>query len=324
MRNRRYENSYEIELRIFEEIRMTNDSLDPVKIDDKGMLPLVSIIIRTIGRPAVLTEALNSIRAQKYHNIEIIVIEDGQAVSSQMIKQNYPELQILYNATEARVGRCKAGNLGLALTKGKYINFLDDDDVLLPDHIEILVEILEANPSYSAAYAQAYEVPTLVISTNPFKYKEKSYKVHPFQPFNRLLLMYINYIPIQTILFKREIFEKCGGFDENLEHLEDWDLWMRYSLDDDFLAIEKITSKYRMPWKRLDSKSRSEKFKIAEKQIREKQKHLKLSFLVSESVNDIDNIINYYLLNNFYNAKKIMLGNILRILKIKNIRKPKE
>lgn len=49
------------------------------------------------------------------------------------------------------------------------------------------------------------------------------------QPFNRLLLYTFNYIPIQSIMFQKSLYEEYGGFDEKLDNLEDWDLWVRYS-----------------------------------------------------------------------------------------------
>lgn len=62
-----------------------------------------------------------------------------------MIQNEFPNMNILYHATEEKVGRSKAGNLGLSISTGMYCNFLDDDDVLYLEHVEALVETLTSN-----------------------------------------------------------------------------------------------------------------------------------------------------------------------------------
>ena len=89
----------------------------------------VSIIVRTCGRPDVLKTALDSLRRQTYKNIEIIVVEDGPIVSEKMIQEEYNDLPIVYFATIEKKGRSAAGNIGLKIASGTYLNFLDDDDI---------------------------------------------------------------------------------------------------------------------------------------------------------------------------------------------------
>jgi hypothetical protein len=67
------------------------------------------------------------------------------------------------------------------------------------------------------------------------------------QPFSRTLLWHHNFMPIQTVLFQRKLYETYGGFDPELDNLEDWNLWVRYSLKHDFLMVPKVTSLYRVP-----------------------------------------------------------------------------
>lgn len=209
--------------------------------------PLVSILIRTCGRPTVLREALISVRNQTYKNIEVVVVEDGPAISEELITNEFSDLNVVYKATQGKVGRCIVGNIALETAKGKYFNFLDDDDLLYADHIEVLVSQLLKDPICKAAYSISFEVPTEVISREPYVYRELFHNVQHRQPFNRLVLMHHNYFPIQTVLFDREIYEKLGGIDPELEVLEDWDLWLRYALKYDFLYVEKLTSLYRIP-----------------------------------------------------------------------------
>ena len=125
----------------------------------------VTIVIRTNPRPHYLREALQSVRHQTYQPHQVVVIEDGAPVSAEVMKE-YSDLKIDYKATFYKVGRCRAGNIGLALATGQLINFLDDDDLFFADHVENLVHSLETNRSYKAAYSIGFEVKTKIISSN--------------------------------------------------------------------------------------------------------------------------------------------------------------
>jgi len=252
--------------------------------------PKISVIVRTIGRPFVLSEALTSLRNQTYKNFEVIVVEDGPGISKEHIFSQFSDLNLHYFTTGTRVGRTRAGNLGLDHAKGEYFIFLDDDDAFFPDHLEVLIDGIKRENG-KAAYSIAYEVPTEVISTEPYVYKEKAMRVVFNQPFNRLLLLWKNYIPIQTLLFQRNLYEENGGFDETLEYFEDWDLWVRYAMTARFVFVPKITSRYRVPFdKSIADTVRSKKLKDASFTIREKQKTMNVTMNVAECAREIDEI----------------------------------
>ena len=208
---------------------------------------LVSVIVRTCGRPDVLRETIQSLRLQTYPNIEIVVVEDGPEVSRQMLETEFSDLNILYKASGEKVGRSRVGNMAMEMAHGKYLNFLDDDDLFYADHVEVLVASLE-NCRERAAYALAFETPVDVFSKSPYRYKVYEYLGVYKQKFNRILLCHHNYIPIQCIMFEKTLFEEFGGLDESLDALEDWDLWVRYAMHTDFYCVEKTTSIYRVPY----------------------------------------------------------------------------
>jgi glycosyltransferase involved in cell wall biosynthesis len=167
-------------------------------------------------------------------------------------------------------GRCKSGNKGLSLVSGEYINFLDDDDLFFADHIEVLVSELESNKKYRAAYTIGLEVKTHVISHNPLIYRESEYRDIYRQTFSRDELMKANYIPINCMLFSRDLYLKEGGFDEQLDVLEDWDLWIRYSQYTDFLFIERATCIYRVPESENISQERQQRMDKSYEVVRKK------------------------------------------------------
>ena len=221
-------------------------------------LPLVSIIIRTCQRPNVLRRALDSIRKQKYQNIQVVIVEDGENVSEGFIRREYSDLNYLYQATKVKVGRCVAGNKAMEMATGEYFNFLDDDDELFPEHIETLLGELVMQKNKLVAYSVAEEQQIDIISKEPYEIKIKKKHIRYKQPFNRMLLYTFNYLPIQCVMFHRSLYEELGGFDEKLEALEDWDLWVRYSTYTDYHYVNQVTSCYRVPYKVKDKKARKE------------------------------------------------------------------
>lgn len=233
--------------------------------------PLVSIIVRTCGRPGILRETLISLRKQTYDNLEIVIVEDGEAISKEMIEKEFSDLNIIYEATGKKAGRSRVGNRAMDLAHGKYLNFLDDDDLFYADHVEVLVNTLLCS-SNRAAYAFAFETPIVVESKDPYIYQVMDYNGIHKQKFDRIMLCHHNYIPIQCIMFEKDLFQKYGGLDEKLDALEDWDLWVRYSLYTNFDCVEKTTSVYRVPYSYEVNEKRQEELDNALKVVREKHK----------------------------------------------------
>jgi GT2 family glycosyltransferase len=208
--------------------------------------PLVSILIRTVDRSAWLREALQSCANQTYENLEVVVIEDGPERSRAIVDEFQDRLAIRYRATGERVGRARAGNIALAEARGEWLNFLDDDDLFFADHVEVLVDALERQ-KVAGAYSLAWETQTEFLDKQHAHYQEILHITRHYQRFDRLTLWHHNYLPIQAVMFNRRLFEQHGGFAEEMDQLEDWNLWTRYTLEDDFVLVEKTTSKYRVP-----------------------------------------------------------------------------
>src|SRR5258708_2230271 len=136
--------------------------------------PRVSILIRTADRPAWLREALQSCANQTYENVEVVVIEDGSGNSRAIVDEFSDRLAIRYRSTGKRVGRARAGNLALAEATGEWLNFLDDDDLLFADHVEVLVDAVhravaaERQALLDNAYGDALERQgALVVTLSP-------------------------------------------------------------------------------------------------------------------------------------------------------------
>jgi GT2 family glycosyltransferase len=251
-------------------------------------LPLVSILIRTCNRPAWLRQALESVAAQTYRPLEVVVVEDGPPNAESVVMEFAERIPIRYQSTGERVGRAQAGNLALTLAQGDYLNFLDDDDLLFADHVEVLVEAARAG-NFRAAYSLAWETHTDVVDVEAARYREVMHLTRHRQPFNRVVLWHHNYLPIQVVLFERSLFQQYGGFDPQLDQLEDWNLWTRYALADDFAFVPKTTSKYRVPANSKQSAARQSQLDAAYQIVKAKQAQMRIEttpFAVSAMVED--------------------------------------
>lgn len=251
-------------------------------------LPLVSILIRTCDRPAWLRQALNSVAAQTYRPLEVVVVEDGPPDSRSVVSEFEDRLAIRYQSTGEKVGRARAGNLALELATGEYLNFLDDDDLLFADHVEVLIDAAQQG-NFRAAYALSWETHTEVVDVAAARHRETMHLTRHRQPFNRVILWHHNYLPIQCVLFQRSLFQQYGGFDPQLDQLEDWNLWTRYSLADDFIFVPKTTSKYRVPANTRQSAARQSQLDAAYQMVKAKQAQMRIEttpFAVSAMVED--------------------------------------
>lgn len=200
---------------------------------DSADIPLISVIIRSMDRPC-LREAVQSLADQTYPNIQVVLVNaKGGRHSPAALPQPHWEW-VLVDDTEP-LGRSRAANLGLQHAQGRWVLFLDDDDVLLPEHLEKLAQALQDNPSHLAAYTGVRVVDEknrrLILYDRPYC-------------FQRLLAA--NFIPNLAILFDRVLVDKFGcRFDESLAVLEDWDFLLQLARHTEFLYVPGVSAVYR-------------------------------------------------------------------------------
>lgn len=117
--------------------------------------PLVSVIIPTFNRPDLLKNAVKSVLLQTMQDFELIVINDGGENVQGLLSSLFSEEKIKFINLDVNKGRSFARNAGLELSKGKYVAYLDDDDIYYSDHLEKLVFFLENNIDYKVAYSES-------------------------------------------------------------------------------------------------------------------------------------------------------------------------
>ncbi|SHO53578.1 glycosyltransferase family 2 protein [Desulfopila aestuarii] len=229
------------------ERRRSGDFYKQHKCPNKN-IPLVSVIVRTSpGRGHWLCETLITVATQTYSNIELIIIDQEGTTIEPMANQLCSSINFpfpFYYHTVNFEKRSSAWNKGASLSKGDYLVFLEDTDLLFADHVEILVNGLLNNKNYLAAYSSSIEVSYISNTVGDCQYYEIEYNLdYNYQrQFDRSVLLNKNYIHSNTVIINRSLYSKNGGFDENMEGVEDWDLWLRCSCMDDFLFIDKTTS----------------------------------------------------------------------------------
>ncbi|KAF0219373.1 MAG: hypothetical protein FD174_2072 [Geobacteraceae bacterium] len=203
--------------------------------------PLVSVIVPTYNRPDMLAETLQSILNQTFKDFEIIVVNDaGEDVQGIIDSLNHGDT-IVYLRHPANKGLAAARNTGVRAARGKYIAYLDDDDIFYPDHLETLASFLE-NSAYKVAYSDAYRA-----------YQEKAGNGYiitkrdlPYSyDFDYDRILFENFIPVLSFMHEKGCIENAGYFDESLTTHEDWDLWVRMSRKYKFAHVKKVTSEFR-------------------------------------------------------------------------------
>lgn len=192
----------------------------------------ISVIVRTKDRPALVREAVESIRATGYP-CEIVVVNDGGAPAG------------LEGVTlvehEQSMGRAEAGNAGVRAAANPLIAFLDDDDLYYPEHLATLARA--SSSSHAAWYTDA--VSAFLTPGESGRYETTKRLRLYAQDYDRELLLVDNFIPLPALLFRREAFLDLGGFDPHFDLFEDWDFLIRLSRRGDFLRIPRVTCEVR-------------------------------------------------------------------------------
>lgn len=221
--------------------------------------PLVSVIIPSYNGGRYLTEAIESILAQEYRPIEVIVVNDGSADNTETIAGRYGD-RIIYTRQENR-GPAAARNRGLQMSHGKVIGFLDADDLWSRNKLSRQLSLL-ADVS----------VEIVLGLSQPMKLRMEADGRSTFEnwygPYCALLF--------GAAVFRRSVFDKVGLLDETLHHGEDTDWFMRARERGVSMTItEEVSLFYRHHESNmtLDSVARKRFFILALKKSLDRRRH---------------------------------------------------
>lgn len=187
--------------------------------DQSSHEPEVSVIIPVFNGAKYIKEAIECVLNQTFKDFEIIVVDDGSTDNTRCILEtwiNEGRLRYIYQQNKGLAG---ARNTGIRLARGKFLKFLDSDDILYPQQLEYQVNHLKDKHE-------------LIISVTDYEieFASKTKKRIKIRLTNRdQLAKFIdgNPCPSNVILVRRSFVQKLGGFDEELSSHEDTDLWLR-------------------------------------------------------------------------------------------------
>lgn len=201
--------------------------------------PTVSIIMNCLNGEKYLRQALDSVFAQTYDDWEIIFWEDKASTdNSGRIAQSYGS-KLRYFKADVSLPLYGARNLALEKTRGKYIAFLDCDDMWLPNKLELQVMAFEENKALGLIHTNCE-----ILEQNGSK-RIKHRRVQPSRKVFRKLLSNYN-IVLQTVMISREALNSLNyWFDGTMLYSGDADLFLRIAYDWDILYIPEILAIYR-------------------------------------------------------------------------------
>ena len=209
-------------------------------------MPMISVVLPTYNRAALLREAIASVRAQTFTDWELLVIDDGSTDDSAAVIREAARTDRRIRALRGpHRGVSAARNLGIEHAQGAYVAFLDDDDFWTPEHAARQLAQLSAHPEWAFVYTQA-----------ELRYEYGSTKLrHPLATTFEMLLEK-NTIAVPAVLARRTILLEMGGFPVVMRVSEDVNLWLRISARYPFGVIEEPLTVCRQSLARNDARYR--------------------------------------------------------------------
>lgn len=194
---------------------------------------VVSIVMPVRDRAALVGDAIESVIAQRYPHWELIVVDDGSEDDSAATVSHYlHDTRIRLERIEP-AGAAAARNHALQRAQGELIAYLDSDNLWYPGFLDAAVAALDAEATtalvYGALASTSHGLPGAIL----------------FEDFDLARLQQENYIDLNTVVHRRELYARLGGFDEGLTRLIDWDLLLRYTADDRAHALPVLAARYR-------------------------------------------------------------------------------
>jgi len=196
----------------------------------------VSVVIPTFNRLSLISRAIDSVLSQTTKPFEIIVVDDGSSDNtSTFIKNNYKSVKLI---KQKNLGVSKARNVGIKNSSGDWIALLDSDDEWKKNKLEVQIKSLSEYDYYSVCHTNEIWIRN-GIRVN----QKKRHQKYGGDIFDKCLD--ICRISPSSIIFKKNIINEVGWFDEGLSICEDYDLWLRITANYKILFIDKpLINKY--------------------------------------------------------------------------------
>jgi len=204
-----------------------------------------SVVMPTFNRAYCIENAINSLLAQTYQNFELIISDDGSSDGTEdLIKTRYKtELSngiIKYFKSDKNEGQSSARNKALKLVSGDWIAYLDSDNMMWKNFLYEFKMAIFANPQVKCLYSK-------------FHFERNGQSLECSHAFDYKQLQEANFIDMGTFVHHISLLEKYGNFDTSLKSLEDWDLILRYTKENEPYFIDKMLLEYVISSDRVSS-----------------------------------------------------------------------
>jgi len=211
-------------------------------LSNDGQRPAVSVIIPAYNAAGFISETLQSVFAQTYRDFEIIVVNDGSPDTAALEAVLRPFADRLVYLPQENRGVSAARNTGIRAARGRYVAFLDSDDLWEPEFLAAQMGMLERDPSLDLVYADGLIFGDTRESGRTFM------ELFPSQgevSFESLLLRRCTPLT-STVVVRREAVLEVGAFDESIRTSEDHDLWLRLAVAGKHLSYQRqVLTRYR-------------------------------------------------------------------------------
>lgn len=190
--------------------------------------PLISVIITAYNYGDTLAAAIESVLGQAYSNLEVLILDNASSDGTPGIAAQYVhDARVRYIRHPVNIGMIPNHNAGLGLARGQYLCFLSADDIMMPGYLDRAFGYLRDHPDIDIAYSAVY----FINAGGKFT----GYRDHEFyaaynggrNEFAGLLSMWA-YMCLPSMLVRRDIYERYGGFDENI-YGADYEIIVRWA-----------------------------------------------------------------------------------------------
>lgn len=255
---------------------------------------MISIIILTYNRFALLSKTISSILSQTYKNFEVLIINDGSTDETTEILNHFTDSRLSINNLEKQNNLAKLRNYGIQKSKGEFISFCDDDDIWEPQKLQTQTEYL-VNYDFVCSNAKLIDIHNNVIDDKYIKSMSTG-----IIETEKLLLE--NLIMPSSVVFKKKILKGNNNpFDEHqfVNLCEDYNLWIKLSMENKLFFLDEtlILHRTHASWAR-NFKHRQEIY----------ENHVKLvsPFLKSNDTKIRDSAYMSILNNKYYSLKNLL------------------
>lgn len=213
-----------------------------------GRHSTVSVLMPSFNYERYLPLAVNSVLAQTYSDLELIIVDDCSSDRSRAIAEDYARADDRVRAVVHPVNRGLAAtrNTALAASSGKFIALCDADDIWLPEKLKHQIDAFRGREELGLVHSDALIMDAKGYLTGQqfsrlFHRKNQRTSGHLFDELCRR-----NFICVPSVVLRREAILYAGGFEESLRSLEDWVCWTKISRNYQFEYIEAALVQYRM------------------------------------------------------------------------------